>query len=103
MQVCLLISDGVPHALDLALRWARDGHEVTAVLLDAAAASARSGHRHGDRLDQVLAAGVVVQVDDSALRRRAIGPRTLAEGVKPTDLDQVAELVGDVADRVVWL
>jgi hypothetical protein len=49
------------------------------------------------------AAGVVVLAHDDALRRRAIRGDGMLDGVKTVDLDEVAGLVLDGADKVMWL
>lgn len=88
---------------DLAARWARAGDQVTLVLLAGAAAAARASHEAAGALAHALAAGAAVSAHDQALARRGIGPDRTVDGVKATDLDAVADLVADGADRVVWL
>lgn len=103
MRVALLASAEPAWALGLAVAWARAGNAVTAVLLDAAAAAAREGHRDAAVVHEAVASGVSVLAAEDALRRRGIDVGTLAPGVKVTDLDVVADLIADGADRVVWL
>ncbi len=88
---------------DLAARWAEAGDQVTLVLLAGAAAAARAGHEAAAAVTQALGAGVAVTAHDAALARRSISGERLLDGVKPTDLDAVADLLAEGSDRVVWL
>ncbi len=103
MRIALLTSSDVAWPAQLARTWAGDGDRVTLVLLDGASAAARSGHADAAAVSAVADEGVAVLVHDGALRRRGITTTALAEGVRPVDLDVVADLVGDGADRVIWL
>lgn len=102
MTRVLLVSRDVPWALALAVRWASSG-VTNVVLLDSAAASARSGHREAAHVVAAVDAGVVVAVDAAAAGRRAMEHADLVDGVKTVDLDEIADLVGDATGRVVWL
>ncbi|CAN5601497.1 hypothetical protein BH23ACT7_BH23ACT7_04350 [soil metagenome] len=103
MRIALLVSGDLPWALRLARRWVAGGDAVTVVLLDGAASSARRGHAHAEAVKDGAAAGVVVLAHDDALRRRAIRGDGMLDGVKTVDLDEVADLVLDGADKVMWL
>jgi hypothetical protein len=103
MRVAMLVSDDAVWALGLAAAWAGAGDTVTAVLLDRAAALVRTGHADGGDLRAAQAAGVHVAVHDDALRRRGLSVAALPADVKPTDLDEVADLVTDGSDKAVWL
>jgi len=103
MRVALLVSTDLVWAVDLAIAWREQGDEVTIVLLDAAAAAARQGHTEGAAVSEAVERGLAVLAHDDALRRRAIwADRTLA-GVKPVDLDEIADLVTEGAEKVMWL
>ena len=103
MKTALLLSAAAEADLELARSWAAAGDEVQVVLLDTAAAIARTGHTLHDTLRCVIAAGVTVAAYDDALRRRAIDAAALADGVKVADMDEIADLVAEGAQRVVWL
>lgn len=103
MTVALLLSHEAGQGLALARAWAESGDDVVVVLLDGAAASARDGHVDGAELRAALAAGATVAAHDDALRRRGVSGGGLADGVKTVDLDEVADLVAEGADKVVWL
>lgn len=99
MRVALLISHEPLRALALARSWAATGESVTAVLLDAATALARAGHVDHAALVTAADAGVAVLAHTDGLRRRETAAETV---VGATDLDEVADLVADGADKVVW-
>lgn len=101
-RVTVLVSSRVGEVLPLVQAWARAGDVITVVLLDEAAASARPGHADGAALRALAEAGVLVAAHDDALRRRALPLDGLAEAVEAVDLDEVAELVTQGADRAVW-
>jgi intracellular sulfur oxidation DsrE/DsrF family protein len=103
VRVALLISSDARGGLALGTAWADAGDEVAVVLLDAAAGSARQGHRDEPVLGAALAAGVSVAALDDSLRRRGVGGDLLADGVKSTNLDEVADLVAEGAEKAVWL
>lgn len=100
MTVALLTSQQPAEALDLGVRWAGEGHDVTVVLLDAATAVLRNGHRLAARLRRAHTAGVTVWAHERAVAERRL--LEAATGVALVDLDRVAELVGDAADTVQW-
>lgn len=103
MRVALLLSRDPAGGLALARAWAADGDDVTAVLLDGAAAAARAGHVHADVVAGALRDRVAVSALDEALGRRGIAADALVDGVKRVDLDEVADLVAEGADKAVWL
>lgn len=103
MRVALLVSGELDFAGCLAAAWARAGDAVTLVLLDAAVAAVRQGHAHAAAVTDAVTAGVVVAAHDDALRRRGIAVASLPGGVKAVDLDEVADLVTDGADKALWL
>lgn len=96
----LVAGDG-PHPLRVATSLAAGGHEVVLVLLEDAVAVARGGHRFANALEAASSAGVRVLAEEEALARRAIGP--LVEGVKPTRLGAVVDLLFDWSERQAWL
>lgn len=73
------------------------------MLLDRGADLARPAHPSNDRIAEALAAGAEVLVDVDALRRRGIAPGAIAEGIKPTDIAAVGDLLVDGTDKAVWL
>lgn len=102
MRVTVLVASSTRWAVEVATSWARGGDAVTVVLLAGAVAEARPGHPDGAILAAAQEVGVVVAAHDEALRRRALHPSGLAEGVKLVDLDEIADLVTSGADKAVW-
>lgn len=99
----LLVSVDADWALTLAERWAREGAALTVVLLDAAAACARPKHPQAARLREAGAAGVRLAVESGALRRRGLTRGAIVDGLDVVDLDDVADVLTDETDRVMWL
>ena len=103
MRVVLLASE--EHHAARAVGAARDlagaGHEVVLALLEDAVRIARPRHHLGELVADAVAAGVRVLVDDEALAR--VAARRVADGLKPTDLGEVVDLLLGWSDRQVWL
>lgn len=99
MRVTLLVSHEPLRALALARAWVAAGESVTAVLLDAATALTRPGHVDHQALLAAAESGVTLLAHTDGLRRRREPADTV---VATADLDDVAELVGGGADKVVW-
>lgn len=103
MRAAVLVSNEPSWALELARTWAVAGDDVTVVLLDAAAGVARAGAAAAAQVRAAADAGVVVLVGEDAAQRRGIVASALVDGVKVADLDEIADLVAESAERVVWL
>ena len=101
-RTTVLLSAGDCWGLSLASSLAAR-EQVTAVLLDRCAAAARPSHPRARLVADALAAGVEVLVDTGALERRGIATTDLADGLKPTDLEAVGDLLADATDKVMWL
>lgn len=102
-HTALLVSGDVPWALSLAAAWVGAGDSVTAVLLDTAVTAARPEHLDAPALRAALQAGVALAVEEHAMLRSGLRAERLVEGVKVLDLDEVADLLADGADKAVWL
>jgi hypothetical protein len=102
VRVAVLLSSQVSEALEIVTAWARAGDAVTVVLLDAAVAVTRPGHREEGWLTDALDAGVLVLAHDEALRSRALAAEARADEVKAVELDEIADLVTTGADKAVW-
>ncbi|CAN5473869.1 hypothetical protein BH23ACT9_BH23ACT9_02110 [soil metagenome] len=103
MRTTILVSAGDCWPLHLAATLATAGDPVTVVLLDRAADLARPAHPSQRRIRSALQAGVEIMVDEAALRRRGIPPAATAEGIKPTDIGAIGDLLVDGTEKVVWL
>jgi predicted peroxiredoxin len=73
------------------------------ILLDRAAAVARTAHPLASLVRQAVEKGVVIAVHDEAAARRGLSAATLVDGVKTVDLDELADLVAAATEAVVWL
>lgn len=89
------------HPARAARELAAAGHEVVLVLLEDAVVLARAGHRDAQVLEEALHAGVVVLAEEEARSRRAV--TRLGDGVKPTGMSEVVDLLFGWAERQAWL
>lgn len=103
MRTTVLVSAGDCWPLRLAAMLRDRGAQVTVVLLDRGADLARPAHPSRARVTDAIAVGVEVLVDTDALRRRGIAPTAVTDGIKPTDIPAVGDLLVDGTDSVVWL
>lgn len=103
MAGVMLVSHDPRWALQVARERVPNGITAPIVLLDAAAAVARTTHPLADLVRQALDAGIVVTVHDEAALRRGLEAAALVDGVKTVDLDEIADLVADATEAVLWL
>lgn len=103
IRTTVLLSAGDCWPLHLAAALHGPDNLVTVVLLDRGADLARPAHPSQARVGEALTAGVAVLVDTDALKRRGIDSTDVADGLKPTDLPAVGDLLVDGTDKVVWL
>jgi sulfur transfer complex TusBCD TusB component (DsrH family) len=89
------------HAARAARELAAEGHDVVLVLLEDAVVLARAGHRDAVSLEEAIHAGVQVLAEEEALARRAV--QRLGEGVKPTGMSEVVDLLLGWSERQAWL
>ncbi len=107
MKVLLLTARDPLHAADvahparLARQLAAAGEEVVLVLVEDAVTLARLGHAWSDALTAAVESGVRVFAEEEALSRLAV--HRLVDGVKPTGLGEVVDLLFDWSDRQAWL
>jgi hypothetical protein len=62
---------------------------------------ARAGHSDAQLLEEALHSGVQLLADEQALSRRAVA--RLGEGIKPTGMPEVVDLLFGWAERQAWL
>lgn len=103
MRIVMIVSRDVDWALELGAAWSRAGDEVTVVLSDEGVPRARAAHPDTRGLDAAASEGVVLFALHDALTARGITNDALAPSVKPLTIDELADLLSDVADRAVWL
>lgn len=106
-RIVLLTARDPLRAADTAYpaRAARDlaaaGHDVTLVLLEDAVVLARRDHAGAADLEAAIGSGVRILAEEEALARRAVAE--VGEGVKPTGLAEVVDVLMDRTDRQAWL
>ncbi|MPZ73511.1 MAG: hypothetical protein GEU74_09820 [Nitriliruptorales bacterium] len=103
MAGLVLVSHDPGWALRVARQLRAGRTAAPIVLLDAAAAVARPTHPLADLVRQALDAGVWVAVHDEAALRRGLSAQALVDGVKTVDLDEIADLVAEATEAVLWL
>ena len=96
----LRAGDGA-HPARTAADFAADGNDITLVLLEDAVTLTRPAHRDAGELAAAVAAGATVLAEEEALSRRAV--TDLADGVKPTGLDEIVDLLMERSDRQAWV
>jgi sulfur transfer complex TusBCD TusB component (DsrH family) len=85
---------------EMATGLARQGDQVTVLLIQNGVLAARAGAR-ADGLTSLSSAGVEVLAEDFSLRERGIGVDRLATGVRAAPLDVVLDHLG-AGRRVLW-
>jgi predicted peroxiredoxin len=93
-------SGDVGHFYALARELRQAGAEVTFFLVQNGVMAARSGAKDPG-LDELLAANVKILADDFSLRERAIDAKNVKNGVNPSPIDQVVDLLASGA-KALW-
>ncbi|MBI4319482.1 MAG: DsrE family protein [Chloroflexi bacterium] len=91
---------GARSVLDLAAQLRARGNPVTLFLVENAVFAARQGSRLNQDLEELTDKGVRVVAEDVALRARGI--TTLSPAVAQSNIDELADLVVDGSDKVIW-
>lgn len=89
-----------PYILELAGSLKNRGHEVTLYLIENGVLAARQGAQLGRRLSELSRAGVAILAEDISAKARGI--EQLAEGVRLSNMDELADLIVDGCDKVIW-
>ena len=87
-------------ALNVASQLKKKGHETTLFLIENGALSARKGSEGAARLTALSKEGVNVLAEDLSLKMRGVKER--AEGISESNMDALAELILNGADKVIW-
>ena len=93
-------SGDLGHFYALARELRQAGGEVTFFLVQNGVMAARTGAKD-PALDQLLGANVRVVADDFSLRERAIDAKALKNGVNPSSIDLVVDLLAGGA-KALW-
>ena len=86
--------------LELAGALKNRGHEVTLYLIENGVLAARRGAHLAARLSDLSRAGVTVLAEDVSAKARGI--EQLADGVRLSNMDELADLIVDGCDKVIW-
>lgn len=76
------------------------GNTVNLFLVENGVLAARKGAEAGARLTALAKKGTSVLAEEAACKARGIG--SLAEGVVTGTMDQLADLIVDDTDKVLW-
>lgn len=78
----------------------KKGNDTTVFLVQNGVLSARQGSKHNDLIRTLVQNKVRVLADRFSLRERAV--RSLIEGVKVSDVDQLVELLFAPGTKAIW-
>lgn len=87
-------------ALNMASQLKKKGHDTTLFLIENGALAARKGSEVAARLTALSKEGVKVLAEDLSLKMRGVKERT--EGVAESNMDALADLILNGADKVIW-
>jgi predicted peroxiredoxin len=93
-----LESTAVGEFADLARDLQAAGTDVTLYLVQNGVFAARKGFQGG----RLPSAGVAVLADDFSLRQRGIGPEEVVEGVRPSEIGALVDLLAEPGVRALW-
>jgi sulfur transfer complex TusBCD TusB component (DsrH family) len=93
-------SGDVRQMYDLGLRLAEASHDVVVFLVQNAVLATRRSSSVAPQVGQ-LSSRVRVLADDFSLRERAIGEDELVDGVHPSSIDDLVDLMVD-GRKVIW-
>jgi sulfur relay protein TusB/DsrH len=78
----------------------QDGNDVTLFLIENGVLAARKGAEIGKNLTELSKRGTRIMAEDISCRARGIGQ--LVEGVAQSNMDQLADLIAEGSDKVLW-
>jgi sulfur relay protein TusB/DsrH len=77
-----------------------DGNEVTVFLVENGVLAARRGAEVGKNLTDLSKRGAKIMADDVSCKARGI--TQLSDGVAQSNMDQLADLIAEGSDKVLW-
>jgi sulfur relay (sulfurtransferase) complex TusBCD TusD component (DsrE family) len=77
-----------------------DGNDVTLFLIENGVIAARKGGEIGKNLTDLSKRGAKIMADDISCKARGVAQ--LAEGVTQSNVDQLADLIAEGSDKVIW-
>lgn len=84
----------------VAAKLKEDGNDVTLFLIENGVVAARKGGEIGNNLTDLSKRGAKVMVDDISCKARGVAQ--LADGVTQSNVDQLADLITEGSDKVIW-
>lgn len=91
---------GSAYILTLAGKLKDMGHDVTVYLIENGVLAAKNGSKAGKALFDLSTRGVKLLAEDVSLKARGIGQ--IVQGVTTSTIDQLADLLVDGCDKVIW-
>jgi len=92
--------DSQAFSYDLVQGLARGEDEVTFFLIQNGVLPAREGSKYAGRLAELTQSGVTVLADDFSLKERAV--RHLVDGIKPSNVEELVDLVLTEGTKTIW-
>ncbi|MBI3951420.1 MAG: DsrE family protein [Acidobacteria bacterium] len=91
---------GSQYILDLAASLKNKGNDVTLYLVENGALAARKGSELGSTLTGLAKNGITILAEDISLKARGISET--AEGVKTSNMDELADFIVSGSDKLMW-
>jgi sulfur relay protein TusB/DsrH len=76
------------------------GNDVTLFLIENGVIAARKGGEIGKNLSDLSKQGAKIMADDISCKARGIAQ--LADGVNQGNVDQLADLIAEGSDKIIW-
>lgn len=76
------------------------GNETTLFLVQNGVLTARKGSKYNDIISKLIEGKVKVLADSFSLKERGIGK--LVDGVNPTDMDRLVDLLLEPGTKAIW-
>jgi sulfur relay protein TusB/DsrH len=95
--------DGGQYAFELGDQLRALNHDVTVYLIQDGVFTARKGLTAGERLlATARQRGLNLFADEISLRQRGVVQERLAEQVKPSNMDELVDLLMERSDKAIW-
>lgn len=95
--------DGGEYAFELGKQLRQLDHDVTVYLLQDGVFTARRRFEAGERLlREAQAHQLAVLADDVSMRQRGLNGDRLADGVRPSSMTELVDLLMERSDKAIW-
>ena len=91
---------GGAYIMNLTGKLRQKKHDVTLFLIENGVLAARKGSRSAAKLGELSKGGTKVLAEDISCKARGVA--VLADGVASGTMDQLADLIVDGSDKVIW-